>query len=166
MVTWLLLLRKKVSVSQFLLVIAFSSPALLIQSFCFRCSVCAVMTAYAGGYYKLQDDHGNDQGTEIFPQTETSKRVCFIFDETKPAHCTETGGTCSSEPMELSTRLTRYPEVNVQVTGWSDPRPPGGGSRSASGIEKYRLEVHAVDVGLTSLSVQVQLLCHFVFIFL
>ena len=149
-----------------MLVIAYSPSELLIQSFCCRCSVCAVMTAYAGGYYKLQDYQGNDEGTETFPRTEKSNRVCFIFDETKPAHCTETGGTCSSEPVELSTRLTRYTEVNVQVTGWSDPRPPGGGSRSASGIEKYRLEVHGVDVGLTSLSVQVQLLCHFVFIFL
>ena len=128
--------------------------------------MCAVMTAYAGGYYKLQDYQGNDQRTETFSRTEKSKRVCFIFDETKPAHCTETGGTCSSEPMELSTRLTRYPEVNVQVTNWSDPIPSGGGSRSASGIEKYRLEVHDVDVGLTYLSVKVELLCHFVFIFL
>ena len=120
------------------------------------------MTTYAGGYYKLQDYSTNDRGTETFPRTETSKRVCFIFDETKPAHCTETGGTCSSEPMELSTRLTRYPEVNVQVTGWSDPIPSGGGSQSASEIEKCRLEVHGVDVGLTSLSVQVLQLCHFV----
>ena len=120
------------------------------------------MTTYAGGYYKLQDYSRNYRGTEIFPQTEASKRVCFIFDDIKPAHCTETGGTCSSEPMEQSTRLTRYPEVNVQVTGWSDPIPSGGGLTSASGIEKYLLAVHGVDAGLTSLSVQVLQLCHFV----
>ena len=139
----------------------FSTTALLTQSFCFRCSVCVIITAFAGGYYKLQDNQGNFNGTETFPRTEKSNRVCFIFEETKPAHCTETGGTCSSEPMELSTRLTRYPEVNIQVTGWSDPVPSGEGSTFTSGIEKYRLEVHGVDVGLTSLSVQVQLFLSF-----
>ena len=109
------------------------------------------MEASAGGYYKLQDNSGNYKGTETFPETHKSKRVCFIYDETKPAHCTETGGTCSSEPLTLSTRLTRQPQVEVHVDGWTDPKPPGGekNQKSASGIDRFRLEVHGVDVGLS-----------------
>ena len=115
------------------------------------------MEASAGGYYKLQDYSGNYKSTETFPETEKSKRVCFIYDETKPAHCTETEGRCSSEPLTLATRLTRHPRVQVHVDGWTDPRPPGGegNQRSASGIDRFRLEVHGVDVGKTTLSVQV-----------
>ena len=117
------------------------------------------MEASAGGYYKLRDYSGRYKGTETFPETHKSERVCFIYDETKPAHCTETGGTCSSEPLTLSTRLTRQPQVEVHVDGWTDPKPTGGemNPKSASGIDRFRLEVHGVDVGMTTLTVRVSL---------
>ena len=115
------------------------------------------MVASAGGYYKLQDYRKQYNSTSYFPRTQSKKRVCFIYDETKPAHCTQTGGRCSSEPLTLSTRLTRHPEVRVDVDGWTDPRPRGaeGNSKSASGIDRFRLEVHGVDVGRMALAVQV-----------
>ncbi|XP_076453311.1 uncharacterized protein LOC143288575 [Babylonia areolata] len=121
--------------------------------------LCARMTATAGGYYKLKDSSGNHYGTETFPQTYATRDVCFLFDDAKPAHCTSTPHTTGSctplqQPLALSTRLSRSRHVEVTVDGWTDPTPSGGSSRSASGLVQFRLEVHGVDVGQRSLSVQ------------
>ena len=120
------------------------------------------MEASAGGFYILQDYDYFYHGTEVFPRTTASKRVCFTLDETKPVHCSETSSPCTSEPLQLSTRLTRDPEVIARVEGWTDPITVQGTPGSASGISLYRLEVHGVDVGMTQLSVQASLLCAFV----
>ena len=63
---------------------------------------------------------------------------------------------CSaSEPLSLSTRVTQSPHVIAHVEGWLDPIPPGATAEAASEIDKYRLEVHKVDVSGSQLSVQV-----------
>ena len=36
--------------------------------------------------------------------------------------------------------------VTARVEGWLDPIPPGGTGEVTSKIDKYRLEVHKVDV--------------------
>jgi hypothetical protein len=38
--------------------------------------------------------------------------------------------------------------VEVTVDGWVDPRPPGGetNDKSASGLDRFRLEVHEMTV--------------------
>ena len=115
------------------------------------------MEASAGGFYDLKNFNGGSEGTETFPETKSNKRVCFTLDETKPAHCSETSGSCTSEPLQLSTRLTRQPKVDIHVDGWIDPIPPRGTSHSASDISTFRLEVHGADVGMTKLTVQVNL---------
>ncbi|KAK7483107.1 hypothetical protein BaRGS_00025675, partial [Batillaria attramentaria] len=118
-------------------------------------SLCADMEAFTGGFYDLQDDSTTSKGRRFFtPFSNYTKRVCFIYDMTKPAHCSQTHPPCNSEPLEVSTRLTRTPEVEVHVEGWFDPIPLGGTAKSASLVEKYRLEVHGVDVNGTTLSVQ------------
>ncbi|KAK7493739.1 hypothetical protein BaRGS_00015068, partial [Batillaria attramentaria] len=118
-------------------------------------SLCVDMEAFSGGFYELQDDHMGARGLHTFTPVNQSKRVCFTYDMTKPSHCSQSNSQpCNSQPLELSTRLTREPEVTVLVDGWFDPIPPGGTYKSASHIDKYRLEVHGVDENQTSLSVQ------------
>ncbi|KAL8573306.1 hypothetical protein ACOMHN_032768 [Nucella lapillus] len=114
-------------------------------------SLCVIMSATAGGYYDLQNYNKVYNSTATFPQTSNSKRVCFIFDGTKPAHCLSTGGSCTSQPLTLSTRLSRSTQVKVTVEGWSDPNTTTG---SASGLAKFRLEVHGMDTGKDSLTMQ------------
>ena len=114
------------------------------------------MQAFSGGFYNLTDEHVNPQGHILYPRVPSKKkRVCFIYDMSKPIHCSDQPGGCNSETLRLSTRLTRHPEVNVHVDGWLDPIPPGGTQKSPSRIDVFRVEVHGVDVNKTSLSVQV-----------
>ncbi|KAK7496758.1 hypothetical protein BaRGS_00011967, partial [Batillaria attramentaria] len=120
-------------------------------------SLCAVMEASSGGYYNIQDVATTRFiRTETFQPLSTSKQVCFLFDPTKPVHCSQVGSSrCSSESMlKLSNRLTRTPSTSVHIQGWLDPVPSGGPRSSASGISQYRLEVHGVDINGTTLSVQ------------
>ncbi|KAK7496782.1 hypothetical protein BaRGS_00011991 [Batillaria attramentaria] len=120
-------------------------------------SLCADMEASAGGYYNLQDESFHSSGTQTFRNLPNSKRVCFLYDPTKPAHCSQTGLRCNSSSdsvLQLSTRLTRTPDISVHIQGWMDPIPIGGSESSVSGINKYRLEVHGVDVSRTTLSMQ------------
>ncbi|KAK7496778.1 hypothetical protein BaRGS_00011987, partial [Batillaria attramentaria] len=120
-------------------------------------SFCAYMEASAGGYYNLQDKSTSPRGTETFRQVPKSKRVCFLYDPTKPVHCSQTSSGCSSSSdsiLQLSTRLTRTSNISVNIQGWLDPIPNGASWSSVSGIIKYSLEVHGVDADGTTLSVQ------------
>ncbi|KAK7496757.1 hypothetical protein BaRGS_00011966, partial [Batillaria attramentaria] len=111
-------------------------------------SLCADMQASSGGYYDLQNENSRFVSTETFRPVTKSKKVCFLYDPTKPTHRGDTQNI-----LHLSTRLTRTPEISVHIEGWEDPIPSGGTHDSVSGIEKYRIEVHGVDTG-TVLSVQ------------
>ncbi|KAK7496784.1 hypothetical protein BaRGS_00011993, partial [Batillaria attramentaria] len=120
-------------------------------------SLCANMEASAGGFYNLRNEYYSSKGTETFRKVPKSKRVCFLYDPTKPVHCSQTDSWCSSTSdsmLQLSTRLTRTPNISAQIQGWLDPVPTGGLSRCASGIIRYRLEVHGVDINGASLNVQ------------
>jgi hypothetical protein len=89
-------------------------------------SVCVDMTASGGGFYQVTDLHQHYQHTETFTPTQSStRRICFTYDMTSPVHCTQPGtpssSSCNSQPLELSTRLTRTPEVPNSVCvggGW------------------------------------------------
>ena len=117
------------------------------------------MKALGGGFYKLQDFTRSPQGTQTFPTISTNRRICFTYDSTKPVHCSQSG-SCSRSPLQLSTRLTRSPDIRVGVDQWLDPIPPGGNAGHASQVSRYILEVHGVDVASTFLSVQVKLRAH------
>ncbi|KAK7092487.1 uncharacterized protein [Littorina saxatilis] len=103
--------------------------------------LCVDMESFSGGYYTLQDETTRRiRGTTEFSPVSTKKRICFLYDESKPIHCSDEG--CGREPLRLSTRITRQPEIRVHVEGWKDPIPRGGNESSASHIGEYRLEVH------------------------
>ncbi|KAK7101794.1 hypothetical protein V1264_020121 [Littorina saxatilis] len=107
--------------------------------------LCVDIHARSGGHY------GSYNTFESLPN---SKRICFLHDTSKPVHCSEKTPTCNSQPLKLSTRLTKVPVVEVRVEGWEDPIPVGGSSETASKIDKYVLEVHKVDINGQRLNVQ------------
>ena len=113
------------------------------------------MESLSGGFYTLQDGHRHVVGSAVsFTPVSTKKRVCFLYDSTAPTHCSDHGG-CGSEPLQLSTRLTRHPEIRVHVEGWRDPVPQGGNRSSVAGLRYYRLEVHNVLTDSSPLAVEV-----------
>ncbi|KAK7493717.1 hypothetical protein BaRGS_00015046, partial [Batillaria attramentaria] len=117
--------------------------------------ICADMQASSGGFYDVQNEMTHTSQRIFYQTVRKEKRVCFTYDMTKPDHCSQSNTkSCNSQPLELSFRLTRKPQVTALVEGWFDPIPPGGTDKSASQIEKYRLEVHGLDENRTSLSVQ------------
>ena len=105
------------------------------------------MESFSGGFYTT-----SGQTTVRFTPVSTKKRVCFLYDKTKPAHCSDQG--CNSEPLRLSARVTRLPEIRVHVEGWKDPAPSGDESR-ASHIRLYKLEIHNVLTDHAPLTVEV-----------
>ena len=115
------------------------------------------MESFSGGFYTVQDEQTRRiiHPSEVFTRVSTKKRICFLYDETKPAHCSDQG--CNSEPLRLSTRVTRLPEIRVRVEGWKDPIPAGGDESSASHIHTYKLEIHNVLTDTSPLAVEVGL---------
>ncbi|KAK7460765.1 hypothetical protein BaRGS_00038812, partial [Batillaria attramentaria] len=89
------------------------------------------------------------QGTVPIPKTR-------LADGERPTHCSQSHH-CVTQPLQLSTRLTRSPEVNIHVDGWKDPTYHG----IASQIAMYKLELHEVDVHSTQLSVKESALKNF-----
>ena len=117
--------------------------------------LCADMESFSGGFYKLQNEHLHIVGSPVtFSLVSTKKRMCFLYDSTAPSHCSDHGG-CGSEPLQLSTRLTRHPQIQVHVEGWSDPVPQGVPPSSVAGLRYYRLEVHNVLTDSSPLVVEV-----------
>ena len=101
------------------------------------------------------DENGHSLHTrKTFNTASTKKQVCFLYDSTAPTHCSDHGG-CGSEPLQLSTRLTRHPQIQVHVEGWRDPAPQGGNQSSVAGLRYYRLEVHNVLTDSSPLAVEV-----------
>ena len=136
-------------------------PYTNLFEFCLH-SVCADMKASAGGFYTLTDYSNVFYDNITFVDTYTSKRVCFIYDMTKPIHCTDMPPhTCNKDPLVVSERVTRTGELTVVVDGWVDPRPSGGenNNKSASGVDLFKLEVHATTIenGIVVMSVRFQL---------
>lgn len=118
-------------------------------------SFCADMAASSGGYYDVVDTLDRKQSQVVYDPVSSKKRVCFVYDMEHPVHCSDKQGECNTKPLELSTRLTRVPDIRVFVNGWFDPIPKGGTNKSASQIDKFILEVHRVDLNPTSIKVQV-----------
>ena len=114
------------------------------------------MESFSGGFYTPKDERTQVlKHTETFRRVSTKKRVCFLYDDSKPTHCS--GHGCSSEPLRLSTRVTRRPEIGVRVEGWKDPVPGARNDSSASHIHFYRLEIHNVLTDTSPLAVEVGL---------
>ena len=114
------------------------------------------MESFSGGFYTPKDERTQVlKHTETFRRVSTKKRVCFLYDDSKPTHCSDRG--CSSEPLRLSTRVTRRPEIGVRVEGWKDPIPRGGNDLSASHIHYYKLKIHTVLTDTSPLVVEVGL---------
>jgi len=128
--------------------------------------LCLNYEAKGGGYLKTKDTRG-DIHTVLpavpYTKTDSSRQVCFRYDETPPEHCSVTR-TCSSDPLHLDHRISRDPIHIVTFTGWSDPVPTGGTSVTASKIESYEIRVnevlpskgiHQVDYTTNFLSIKV-----------
>ena len=112
------------------------------------------MESFSGGFYTPKDERTQVlKHTETFRRVSTKKRVCFLYDSSKPTHCSDHG--CRSEPLRLSTRVTSRPEIGVRVEGWEDPIPRGGNDSSASHIHYYKLEIHNVLTDTSPLVVEV-----------
>ena len=69
--------------------------------------------------------------------------MCYRFDDAPPEHCFVTG-SCSYEPLQFNTRITKTEEQKLIFNGWTDPLPYIIDSRSASGIESYEIRINEV----------------------
>ncbi|KAK7493736.1 hypothetical protein BaRGS_00015065, partial [Batillaria attramentaria] len=105
-------------------------------------NVCVVLEAISGGFYSISAG-GSVGSLQPFQRQSTTERICHLLDESKPVHCSESG--CQKLLFELSSRLTRTPEIGVVVDGWLDPIPTGGNANQTSQIARYRLEHAAMD---------------------
>ncbi|CAC5398099.1 unnamed protein product [Mytilus coruscus] len=54
-------------------------------------------------------------------------------------------GSCSKEPLQISSRLTKSRYIKVSFSDWFDPHPEHGITSLASGIESYELSIHEVS---------------------
>ncbi|KAK7493722.1 hypothetical protein BaRGS_00015051, partial [Batillaria attramentaria] len=88
-------------------------------------SLCADMESFSGGFYNLQDTGRHSKGQETYNRVNKTKRVCFMFDGTKPTHCSEFGSACNSEPLKLSTRVSRDSSIRDDHTADWDSSTPG-----------------------------------------
>ena len=79
-----------------------------------------------------------------YRKTSTTRTICYRYDNTKPEHCLHKG-TCTSEPLQLQTRVSTTPNIQVTWQGWTDPIPPGGQAVHASSIESYQITVNEVS---------------------
>ncbi|XP_071092662.1 uncharacterized protein [Haliotis cracherodii] len=104
--------------------------------------ICLDFSATGGGFFKYQDFDRNHQGTEIYSHQTSTKQLCFRYDIGKPVHCSMLNpSSCVSQPLELSTRITRTGLFHIHTTGWVDPIPKGGKSDAASGLIFTKLQV-------------------------
>ncbi|XP_067670393.1 uncharacterized protein [Haliotis asinina] len=108
--------------------------------------ICINFSATGGGFFRYQDLNGNHKGTEIYSHQTSTKRLCFRYDISKPVHCSKlTTGRCLSQPLHLSTRITRTGLIHIQTTGWTDPVPKRGKSDAASGLKVTKLKVFETE---------------------
>jgi len=126
--------------------------------------LCLGYEVIGGGYVKAKDLRTHTILTAVpYSKTVSNRQVCYRFDNVPPVHCSVTGA-CSTEPMYISSRISRDPIHTVTFTGWSDPVPTGGTLLTASMIESYEIRVnvvlpskglHQVDYTSNVLSMQV-----------
>lgn len=78
-----------------------------------------------------------------YDKTETSRTLYYIYDVDPPRHC---GGyrKCNTEPLMLSTRLTRSKKLTVIFDDWVDPNPSSDHTDLASGIKSYEINIYEV----------------------
>lgn len=112
-------------------------------------SVCVEFIVTLGSYYNQQ----NTSNPIKYMPVQSKKRVCFLYDNVQPVHCAESG--CPLQPLTVSARTTRSRLIEALIDGWVDPVPLGGLNQSASRIDRYKLEVHNVDVDTSNITVQV-----------
>ncbi|KAK7493734.1 hypothetical protein BaRGS_00015063 [Batillaria attramentaria] len=113
-------------------------------------SLCIDVEAISGGYYRLNTSRSRSYQKEHFQRLSTKQRICYLYDESKPVHCSSEN-VCNKTLLEPSSRLTRTRDIQVSVDGWIDPIPPGG---QAAKIAMYKLEVHEVNTDGNILSVK------------
>ncbi|XP_046569939.1 uncharacterized protein LOC124278266 [Haliotis rubra] len=103
---------------------------------------CIYFSATGGGFFKYQDFDNHHLGTQIYSHQTSTKQLCFRYDIGQPEHCSKLNtGHCVSQPLELSTRITRTGEVHVKTSGWTDPVPTGGKADTASGLKYTKIQV-------------------------
>ncbi|XP_046356064.2 uncharacterized protein LOC124134978 [Haliotis rufescens] len=104
--------------------------------------LCVQFSTTGGGFFKYQDFDGHPVGTQIYSHQSSTKQLCFRYDIGQPVHCSKLNtGHCMSQPLELSTRITRTGVFHVKTFGWSDPVPKGGKTDAASGLKYTKIKV-------------------------
>ena len=101
-----------------------------------------------GGGFLISIDTTSSQLTRSSPvpyqKISSTKTICYHYDETPPLHCLE-NEECNTEPLQLETRISRTPNIDVTFEGWFDPVPEGGQQADASSIESYQITVNEVS---------------------
>lgn len=84
--------------------------------------------------------------TKVYQKTEYSRLICYYRDITAPQHCNETAqySQCNSapDPLTLSSRISRTPNIEVTWQGWIDPAYDAAGTP----VIKSRLDTYQVYV--------------------
>ncbi|XP_046356144.2 uncharacterized protein LOC124135035 isoform X2 [Haliotis rufescens] len=104
--------------------------------------LCIQFSATGGGFFRYQDFDRHHIGTQTYTPQTSSKHLCFRYDMSKPVHCSKLRtGHCSSQPLELSTRVTHTGVLNVKTSGWTDPLPHGGKADAVSGLKHIKIQI-------------------------
>lgn len=99
--------------------------------------------AKGGGYFIAKNIKAGTSTSESFTKVSKTTKLCYRYDDEPPQHCSDKG-SCFSEPLYLSSRITRSRNVNISFKSWLDPYPIGGYSSHASSIESYTISVSEV----------------------
>lgn len=103
--------------------------------------MCLSIHISAGGYFISEN---KEKRRISYDKTNTSKTLCFIHDTVPPLFSC-VNGSCSKEPLQISSRLTKSRYIKVSFSDWFDPHPEHGNTSLASGIESYELSIHEVS---------------------
>ncbi|XP_062601523.1 neurogenic locus notch homolog protein 2-like [Saccostrea cucullata] len=102
--------------------------------------LCMEFTAYAGGYLKTKDFHGNPSLPHIYRTTQSSYEVCMRRDSAAPKHCLEDNSCTKNEVILFENRITNSADLNISLNGWFDPYRYT--PEEASGIQSYSITIH------------------------
>ena len=102
-----------------------------------------------------------DTSYREYQKISNGRLICYRFDDSPPRHCLETS-SCSAQPLLLQTRVSKTPNIYVEIQGWEDAVPSGGTLEHTSSIEHYEVSVYEVHgtsgplkVGLDSVFTQI-----------
>lgn len=103
----------------------------------------------AGGYLESKNILTHTTRNISYDKTEISRTLYYIYDVDPPRHCSRYR-KCNTEPLKLSTRLTRSKKLTVTFDDWVDPNPSSDHTDLASGIKSYEINIYEVTDSTTA----------------